>query len=151
MNFEMLDALQATLNEHRAASQLRRERVKGAKPLQVRHAFGELGVVLHGAGAEGVEVAVDAAIHPRETGEVADHLRLGDLGQAGVLGAQVFRVQFGLERDVVVGHPHAAAPRPRLLEDQFHKASSSASAYIAISCLVRFSVTATSRYSFMSS
>ena len=43
----------------------------------------ELRVVLHGAGAERVETQVDRCVPGREASEVAHHIDLGDLGQAG--------------------------------------------------------------------
>src|SRR3989304_3350614 len=41
---------------------------------QPRHVLVDLGVVLHGAGAEGIEARIDAVVQPAEAQEVADDL-----------------------------------------------------------------------------
>ena len=76
-------------------------------------------VVLHRAAAERVEAGVDPEVARRELGEVAQHLRLGELGQARralarELGRHLGHGQVGL-RDA-----EAAAARLRLLVDQLH-------------------------------
>ena len=40
-----------------------------------------LGVVLHGAGAQGIKMRIDREVELRQTREVPHHLQLGDLGQ----------------------------------------------------------------------
>src|SRR5690242_13241553 len=52
------------------------------QPGQPRQLLVEARVVLHRAGAERVEAAVDRVILLREPREVADHLRLAETGQA---------------------------------------------------------------------
>ena len=58
------------------------QRVQIGKAGQPRHLFVEARVVLHRARAERIEAAVDRVVFLREPGEVADHLRLAEAGQA---------------------------------------------------------------------
>ena len=51
----------------------------------------DLGVVLHGAGAERVEAAVDAVVEVAEVGEVAHDLKLADFRQVEVVAQQIGR------------------------------------------------------------
>ena len=57
--------------------------VQPAQALERRHAFVDLGVVLHRAGAQGIGALVDPVVAPRELGEVAHELDLRHFGQAG--------------------------------------------------------------------
>ena len=98
-------------------------------------------VVFHGAAAERIEPGVDPEVARRELGEVAQHLGLGELGQARRLGS----AQLGRDlrdREPGRGDADPATARLRLLVDQLHGASASTSR--SISPTVRFSVTATS-------
>ncbi len=63
-------------------------RVQAGVAGQRRHPLVEPRVVLHRAGAERVEAAVEVEVAARELVVVADDLRLGDLRQARRLGAQ---------------------------------------------------------------
>ena len=63
-----------------------RERVGVGESGQGGHLLVDLGVVLHRAGAEGIEADVDAVVLLGEAGEVADDFDFGDLGKAGDLG-----------------------------------------------------------------
>ena len=103
------------------------ERSLGALVLLVRVEVAESGqppdplvdarVVLHRAGAERVEAGVDAERAVRERRDVANELRLGELGQArGACAAELGR-QLGL-RQAVVRHASRAPPRSGALEDQ---------------------------------
>ena len=88
---------------------------------QRRDPLVEARVVLHRAGAERVEAAVEVEVAPREAVVVADDLRLGDLGQVGRLGAQELGRDQLLERRLGHfggGHDGGAAPRLRLLVDR---------------------------------
>ena len=115
------------------------------------HVFVDLGVVLHGAGAQGVEAGIDAEVALREVREVAHDLDLADLGQRGRLVAQVLRrdqAVEGLFGDVQHGHMVGAATGGAFLEDQRFGAhafspviSSSAVASDSMSSRVRASVT----------
>ena len=58
------------------------ERVRRGEAGQPRHALVDLGVVLHGAGAERVEAEVDRGVPGGQAREVAHDLDLGELGQA---------------------------------------------------------------------
>ena len=105
-------------------------------------------VVFHGARAERVEARVDSEVARRQFGEVAEDLRLGELGQARRLGAAQLLRQVDTRQAVVAGRFAAATSRLRLLEDQLHAATSAkTSAKRSTSAGVRFSVTHTSRAS----
>ena len=136
------DLLQLPLELERA---LRRvvldERMQVGEPGQPDEPLVDARVVFHRAAAERIEAGVDAEVARRELGEVAQHLRLGELRQARRLLARKLGRHFG-HRQVGLRHADAAPPRLRLLVDQLHAASASASR--SISSTVRFSVTATS-------
>ena len=57
------------------------ERVQVAEAAKADQPLVDPRVVLHRAGAEGVEAGVDAEVPGRELREVAEHLGLGDLGE----------------------------------------------------------------------
>ena len=119
---------------------------------QHRDALVDARVVLHRAAAERVEAGVDPEVAGRELGEVADDLRLGELGQARRLGAAQLLGHLG-GRQVVAGQRRRTAARLRLLVDQLHQARTSAStcARRSMSAGLRFSVTAIRRTSSMPS
>ena len=120
------------------------ERMQVRESGQPDDALVDARVVFHRAAAERIEARVDAEVARRELREVAEHLRLGELRQASRLLARELRRHLG-HRQIGLRHAQAAAARLRLLVDQLHAASASASR--SISSTVRFSVTATSRVS----
>ena len=123
------------------------QRMEVAEPGQAHEALVDPRVVFHRAGAERIEARVDPEVARRELGEVAQHLRLGELGEA--------RRRAARERGGNLRHgqvrPRHREPAPaglRLLVDQLHGATAlfmgaSTSTSRSISSTVRFSVTAT--------
>src|SRR5207247_6089029 len=116
------------------------ERALGAllilKRVQVTEA-GECGeplvdarVVLHRAGAEGVEARVDAEVACRELGEVAHEIRLRQLRQPGCFGSAKLAgdLRYGKIRD---RRPARATAADRFLVDELQLASTSASRSIS--------------------
>jgi hypothetical protein len=96
--FEPLEDLQVALDEVLGGEGMRSgEGGKGRKPLV------DLGIVLHGAGAEGVEAQVDAVVLLGQPGEVTRDLGLGDLREVLELGAQRDPGQQVLRRGDVLG------------------------------------------------
>ena len=85
---------------------------------QRRGRFARLGVVLHGAGAQGVEAAVHAAGAPGKRRVMAAELGLADLGQAG-RGRAGKPAQVG-QGQGAGGHKIAPAPGGAALKNQFH-------------------------------
>jgi len=77
----LIQDFQRALRQNAAAAQLGQKRMQGRKPVQGGHPLADLGIVLHGAGAQRVHVAVHAEVHAREIGEVPDDLQFGKLGQ----------------------------------------------------------------------
>ncbi|MBA7690371.1 hypothetical protein ES703_98897 [subsurface metagenome] len=57
--------------------------MQSAESGQLRHGVIHLGVVLHGAAAQGIEVLVHVVVPGGQSDEVAHHLRLGDFRQLG--------------------------------------------------------------------
>src|SRR5205823_9584206 len=102
------------------------ERVQIAEPGQRGEALVDARVVLHRARAERVEAGVDPEVACGELREVTEEIRLGDLGQARRLGpAELGRDP--RDREPYVRGVAGAAARAGLLEDQLHRASTSAS------------------------
>ena len=144
------------------------QRVQRREPRQRRHLLVHLRVVLHGAGAERVEVRVDRGVELREAHVVAHQVELRDLRQPRRLRApqalREERVEVGL-RHVEGRQRVRAAPGDAALEDRLRlvqravegrggilvhghpTTSESTKASRSMSRLVRFSVTATSRQS----
>ena len=126
-------------------------RVQIAEAGQHDDALVDARVVLHRAAAERVEAGVDPEVARRELGEVADDLRLGELGQPRRLGAAELLGQLG-RGQVVARQRRGAAARLRLLVDELHaRTSASTCASRSMSAGVRFSVTATRSTSSMPS
>ena len=78
--FGIIQALQGTLGQF--AGKLGQQGMHAGKARQGGHVFRELGVVLHGAGAKGIEIGIHAVVELGQIGEVAHHVQLGALGQA---------------------------------------------------------------------
>ncbi len=142
----LVEHLQRALAQPARALELRQHRVQPGEARQGGRRLGELGVVLHGAGAQRVEVTVHAVVLPREVGEVAHHVQLGERGQVGRAaaqkraGQQVGRRLFGL------GGPDALAPGNGAFEDGVHlRHPRSISANMPMDSMEVFSVQATSR------
>ncbi len=134
--FEVVDDLERALRENPADAELGEQRMQFAEALRV---------VFHRAGAEWVEAAVNAEVPARKFGEMADDVELREFGQCGVAVAEKFGWQVVHQRELCFGQTCTRSTGRGFFEDEFHSAASSASARRPISCLVRFSVTATSR------
>ena len=96
-------------------------RVQAGVAGQRRDPLVEARVVLHRAGAERVEAAVEVEVAPREAVVVTDDLRLGDLGQARWLVAQQLGRDQLLERvlgDFGLRQYGGASPGLRFLVDR---------------------------------
>ena len=97
------------------------QRMQAGKAVQRRHAFVQLGVVLHRARSERVEALVEVEVPGRQAHVVAHDLRLGDLGQLRALAAAQTRgnelVQ-GLLGHVERGRHKRAAALDRALVDR---------------------------------
>ncbi len=136
---------QCALRQHAPARKLRQERVERGKSRKRRDFLGYLRVVLHGAGAQGVEVRIDPVILPRQGGKVAHHIKLRKFGKRCIVGTAIpFRDRM-MHWHIRRRKRNALAAGYRFFEDHGHIISSSASANRPISYLVRFSVTATRR------
>ncbi len=98
----------------------RAERMCRREAGQARDPLVQLGVVLHRAGAEGIEAEIDRRVPGGEACEVADDVHLRHLGQARQVGAgerpEQLRDVGG--RDVGRRHLGAAAAGPAALEQQ---------------------------------
>ena len=84
----LIEALQRALRAGRPARELGQQRMQAAEAGQRGHVFGELGIVLHGAGAKGVEIGVHTVIEFGKPGEVPHHVQLRTFGQARRIFAQ---------------------------------------------------------------
>ena len=78
--FGVIQALQGALGQF--AGKLGQQGMHAGKARQGGHVFRELGVVLHGAGAKGIEIGIHAVVELGQIGEVAHHVQFGALGQA---------------------------------------------------------------------
>ena len=117
------------------------ERMELREPRQPDEPLVDPRVVFHRAAAERVEARVDPEVARRELREMAQHLRLGKLGQARrILAPELGRHVGHLEALGRPRHADPTAPRLRLLVDQLHDSASTSN---AISSTVRLSVTAT--------
>ena len=65
----------------------RHEGMQTGKTGQGAHLFVDLGVVLHGAGAQRIEAGIYTKVHLGEVVVVAHHFRLAHLGETGRRGA----------------------------------------------------------------
>ena len=108
----LVEHLQAALDRL-----LRLEGVHLAEAWQGGHVLVNLGVVLHGAGAQGVEAVVDAVDPLGQGGVVAGQLRLGHVGQVQGLGAGVGRRYL---RHIAGGHQGQVLTGRALLKNQLH-------------------------------
>ena len=113
-----------------------------ANPGQPDEPLVDARVVLHRAPAERIEARVDPEVARRERREVAQHLGLGELGQARRRRAPMLARAARGPAGRAWALPRPRRPGLRLLVDQLHAPSASASR--SISSTVRFSVTATS-------
>ena len=104
------------------------ERMEVAEARQADEPLVDARVVLHRAGAERVEAGVDAEVAGRELGEVAEHLRLGELGEPRRRLAGERRPGSRAPAGPASGTPRPRRPGARLLVDQLHRLSSSAGA-----------------------
>jgi hypothetical protein len=67
--------------------------------------FVELGIVLHGAGAQRVHAQIDVVVPGGESREVANDFHFADLGKSPDLRPQIFGVQDLLYRDILNVQP----------------------------------------------
>ena len=81
-------------------------RVYLGHPRQGGHLVAYLGVVLHRTAPQGVEVGIDGEVELAELGEVADQLRLADLGVVQVVPEELCRGQ------LLFGHVQGRQRRP---------------------------------------
>ena len=86
------------------------ERMQAGEPGQPDEPLVDARVVLHRAAAERIEAGVDAEVARRELGEVAEHLGLGELGQARRGFARQLARHLG-HRQVGLRHADPAAAR----------------------------------------
>ncbi len=93
------------------------ERVSQGEAGETADILVDLGVVLHGAGAERVEAAVHAVVEAAQTQEVAHDLVLGQLRQVQVRAQEAGIRQLG-RRHVRFRHQDALAPRPAEVEGE---------------------------------
>ena len=96
------------------------QRMEVREPRQSRDDLVDARVVLHRARAERIEAGVDAEVPRRQLGEVANELRLGDLGQARRLGAAK-AVRHRRRLDAARRKRVRAPPRLRTLVDELHR------------------------------
>jgi hypothetical protein len=69
---------------HRPLKQFRRRlRMNRRESRQVRHDFVDLGIVLHGAGTERIELPFDREIALRQAREMTQHFQFSQLGKPG--------------------------------------------------------------------
>ena len=125
------------------------QRVQVGKAGQAADGFVDFRVVLHRAGAEGVEVDVHRVVEMRKAGVVAHHVHLGNLRQRQVFPQQTLRQ--GCGGHIQVGEAHAFPPRRGKFNNKgfFHLeghqcTSPNASASRSMASRVFISVTATS-------
>ena len=110
----------------------RRQGVYVGKAGQRRHLLVNAGIVLHGAGAEGVEAAVHAVYLLAKLGIVAGDIRFAHLRQEGLRLAPQGRGQ-GDTLHIAGGQNGAAASGNALFKDQLHFASTSFTTETALS------------------
>ena len=79
----VIEALQRALRAGRPARKLGQHRVQAAEAGQRGHVFGELGIVLHGAGAKRIKIGVHTVVELGKPGEVTHHVQFRAFGQAG--------------------------------------------------------------------
>jgi hypothetical protein len=83
---------------------------------QAGHLLVDLGVVFHGAGAQGVKALIDPVVHLGEPEEVADDIHLADLGQREIRPLEPLR-QRGLGH-IGLRQLHPAPAGDRIFKDQ---------------------------------
>ncbi len=127
------------------ADKLGQHRVQPRKARQGGGGLGELGVVLHGAGAEGIEIPVHAEVAAGQLREVADHVQFAQLRQAGRRRAQQAGGEHVRGRAAGLIGPDALAAGRGLGEQGLHKRLRIMSTRMSICSRVFFSVQAMSR------
>ena len=122
-----VEALERPLGVGRGAGQLREQRMQTRKTGQAAHVLAEFGVVLHGAGAKGVEIGVHAVVELGKTGKVTHHVQLGALGQARRILAQQLGGQHVRGPGGVFIHGHGITGGPAAFygfgENGFHSSA----------------------------
>jgi len=141
----LVEDLQGPGGHVAAARELGGQGMEPRKSRQGGHFLGELGVVLHGARPQGIEVAVHAVIFCRQRGEMAHHVELGQRRQIGrraaqeLLGNEIHGLGFGALR------PHPFPTGHGFGKDGAHRIRSSRRARRSISARSCFSVQQTSK------
>jgi len=101
----------------RGAPQLGQERVQVPEPLEAGDLFADLGVVLHGAGAERIEAVVHTNVTPGELGEMPDDVNLGEFAQTQIGGAPVLDGNLAGGGNIVARQVYAATSGDRFVEN----------------------------------
>ncbi len=113
---EVVDELQGALDRL-----LGLVRMDSTQSRQAHHILMHPGIVLHGAGAQGVKAHIHSVIEPRELGVVAHNLRFAHLWEPGSLAAQILLgnqlFNWGF-RNIKLWKPVAAATRRGTFKDQ---------------------------------
>ena len=117
---EFPDDLKGALRIMSGSAQLRHERMQGGEARQCGHLFHELGIIFHGAGAEGIKVSVHREVEPGKARKMTHHVQFRQFGQTGTLLAEQGRRKH-------VGRPPGRSARhdseaagTGLREDCFH-------------------------------
>ena len=118
-----------------------RERMDGGKALQRSHLLVDAGVILHGAGAQGIKAAVDAVHLLAKLGIVAGDIGLAHLRQGGLDLTLQGSGQLHL-RHVAGGQKAAMTAGNALFKNQLHFASTSftMATVLSMASFVTFSV-----------
>ena len=115
--------------------------------------LGELGVILHGAGAERIEIGVNAVVQFREAGKMTHDVELTAFRHPGSGSAQQAGREhvtgFGLGRILIEDYAAGDAPGDGFVKDCFHSKPPRLSARLSICSLEFFSVQQRSRTSSM--
>ena len=143
--FGLVHDLQRALGQLVAARQLGHQGVDAGEAGQPGHVLAELGVVLHGAGAQGVEIGVHPEVLAAQGREVAHHVQLRQGRHERRLGAQKPLRQHGGSLRARLAGPDALAAGGGFGEYGAHRASSSRVAMMSMSERECFSVQQTSR------
>jgi hypothetical protein len=79
---QLMDNPQAALGQKPAAPQLGQQGMQPGEPWQTAHHFAELGIVFHGAGAQGIGAHVHPEVHAAELGVMPHQIDFSHLGAA---------------------------------------------------------------------
>ena len=116
-----------------------RERVDGGEAGQSSHFLVDAGIVLHGAGAQGIEAAVHAVDPLAELGIVAGNVGFAELGQGKLGLALIGGVKLDLGH-VARGQQTGLAAGYALLKNQLHASTSFPDVFTSFFSLLCFAV-----------